>query len=216
MKSKYPVRVLLKTTHNYYSQMWLLEKDESTDNKLHYYGYSTTLDELPNLSETSEENQRKVIEEFKKIFQKDNIEIWLDDVKIKAKKGTSTITLKARLNEDKQIELDSDFAKKLDEVYQNSRAIGTLEFLEELEKTKFEKLYEMNIPFALIMNPNGLFDSKKRFEIFKNNNFEMLILQGRMNFHNGTEMRNSPNFQSIYICSGILKDKIMFTYMNKD
>jgi len=42
----------------------------------------------------------------------------------------------ARLNENKQIELDSDFAKKLDEVYQNSRAIGTLQFLEELEKTK--------------------------------------------------------------------------------
>jgi len=57
-------------------------------------------------------------------------------VKIKAKKGTLTIVFKARLNEDKQIELDSDFAKKLDEVYQNSRAIGTLQFLEELEKTK--------------------------------------------------------------------------------
>ena len=74
----------------------------------------------------------------------------------------------------------------------------------------------MNIPFALIMNSNGLFDSKKRFEIFKNNNFEMLIPQGRMNFHNGLEVRNSPNFQSIYICNGILKDKIMFTYMDKD
>lgn len=136
MKSKYPKRVILRTTHNYYNQTWLLEEDESTDNKLHYYGYSITLDELPNLSKTSEENQKKVIEEFKKIFQKDNIEIWLDDVKIKTKKGTSTITLKARLNENKQIELDSDFSKKLDEVYQNSRAIGTLEFLEELEKTK--------------------------------------------------------------------------------
>lgn len=136
MKSKYPKRVILRTVHNYYTQIWLLEEDESTDNKLHYYGYSTTLDELPNLSETSEENQKKVIEEFKRIFQKDNIEIWLDDVKIKAKKGTSTIVFKARLNENKQIELDSDFAKKLDEVYQNSQAIGTLQFLEELEKTK--------------------------------------------------------------------------------
>lgn len=136
MEKKYPKRIILRTVHNYYTQIWLLEEDESTDNKLHYYGYSTTLDELPNLSETSEENQRKVIEEFKKIFKKDNIEIWLDDIKIKAKKGTSTIVFKARLNEDKQIELDSDFAKKLDEVYQNSRAIGTLQFLEELEETK--------------------------------------------------------------------------------
>ena len=136
MSSKYPKRVILRTFHNYYTQIWLLEEDESTDNKLHYYGYSTTLDELPNLSVTSEENQRKVIEEFKRIFQKDNIEIWLDDVKIKAKKGTSTIVFKARLNENKQIELDSDFATKLNEVYQESRAIGTLQFLEELEKTK--------------------------------------------------------------------------------
>lgn len=136
MESKYPKRVILKSAHNYYSQMWLLEEDESTDNKLHYYGYNITLYELPNLSKTSEENQKKVIEEFKRIFQEDNIEICLDDIKIKDKKGTSTITLKGRLNENKQIELDSDFAKKLDEVYQNSRAIGTLQFLEELEKTK--------------------------------------------------------------------------------
>lgn len=136
MESKYPKQVILKSAHNYYSQMWLLEEDESTDNKLHYYGYNITLYELPNLSKTSEENQKKVIEEFKRIFQEDNIEICLDDIKIKDKKGTSTITLKGRLNENKQIELDSDFAKKLDEVYQNSRAIGTLQFLEELEKTK--------------------------------------------------------------------------------
>lgn len=136
MKNKYPERVILRTVHNYYSQIWLLDEVESTNNKLHYYGYDTALDDLPDLSTTSEENQRKVIEEFKRIFAKDNIEIWLDDVKIKAKKGTSAITLKARLNEDKQIELDSDFAKKLNEVYQNSRAIGTLQFLEELEKTK--------------------------------------------------------------------------------
>jgi hypothetical protein len=136
MESKHPERVILRTVHNYYSQIWLLDEVESTNNKLHYYGYDTALDDLPDLSTTSEENQRKVIDEFKRIFTKDNIEIWLDDVKIKAKKGTSTITFKARLNEDKQIELDSDFAKKLDEVYQNSRAIGTLQFLEELEKTK--------------------------------------------------------------------------------
>ena len=136
MKSKYPTIVEIDIGIFYVGQTWCLEKDESTDNKLQYYGYDANLYPLPDLSKTSEENQRKVIEKFKQLFQKDNIEIWLDDVKIKAKKGTSTITLKARLNEDKQIELDSDFAKKLDEVYQNSRAIGTLQFLEELEETK--------------------------------------------------------------------------------
>lgn len=136
MESKYPTIVEIDVGIFYVGQTWCLEKDELTDNKLQYYGYDANLYPLPDLSKTSEENQRKVIEKFKRIFEKENIEIWLDDIKIKAKKGTSTITLKARLNENKQIELDSEFAKKLDEVYQNSRAIGTLEFLEELEKTK--------------------------------------------------------------------------------
>ena len=136
MKSEYPVVVDIKEDDIYKAQTWYLEEDESTDNKLQYYGYDANLYPLLDLSKTSEENQRKVIEKFKQLFKKDNIEIWLDDVKIKAKEGTSTITLKARLNENKQIELDSDFAKKLDEVYQNSRAIGTLQFLEELEETK--------------------------------------------------------------------------------
>lgn len=136
MESKYPKLMDLSDKNRYQTQTWIYEESKSTKDKLQYYGYDANLHPLPDLSKTSEENQRKVIERVKKIFAKDNIEIWLDDVKIKAKKGTSTIVFKARLNEDKQIELDSDFAKKLDEVYQNSRAIGTLEFLDELEKTK--------------------------------------------------------------------------------
>ena len=136
MKSNYPKLIDLSDKNRYQTQMWIYEESESTKDKLQYYGYDANLYPLPGLSKTSEENQRKVIEKFKQLFKKENIEIWLDDVKIKAKKGTSTIVFKARLNEDKQIELDSDFAKKLDEVYQDSRAIGTLQFLEELEKTK--------------------------------------------------------------------------------
>lgn len=128
--------IVLTYNRGYESQTWILEEIESTKDKLQYYGYDANLYPLQDLSKTSEENQKEVIEKIKRIFEKENIEIWLDDIKIKAKKGTSTITLKARLNEDKKIELDSDFAKKLNEVYQNSRAIGTLEFLEELEKTK--------------------------------------------------------------------------------
>ena len=128
--------IVLTYDYDYETQTWIYEESESTKDKLQYYGYDANLCPLPDLSKTSEENQKDVIEKIKKLFKKDNIEIWLDDVKIKTKKGTSTITLKARLNENKQIELDSDFAKKLDEVYQNSRAIGTLQFLEELEKTK--------------------------------------------------------------------------------
>ena len=77
-----------------------------------------------------------------------------------------------------------------------------------------KKMYDFGLPFALIMNQNGIFDSKSRFELFKNNNFELLIPKGRMRFFDETmEIKNNPNFQSIYVCSEILDKQIEFTDM---
>lgn len=80
----------------------------------------------------------------------------------------------------------------------------------------FEELFNFGLPFAMIMNFNGLFDAKARFELFKNNKFELLIPKGRMCFFNeNMEAKNSPNFQSIYVCSDILDNQIEFTDMAK-
>ncbi|HEL1196694.1 TPA: hypothetical protein TVL25_001917 [Streptococcus equi subsp. zooepidemicus] len=77
-----------------------------------------------------------------------------------------------------------------------------------------ERLYSFDIPFALIINMNGLFDSKARFELFRANNFELLIPKGRMKFFDEQmASQNNPNFQSIYVCSGILNKQIEFTDM---
>lgn len=66
----------------------------------------------------------------------------------------------------------------------------------------------------MIMNSNGLFDAKARYELFSNNKFELLIPKGRMSFFNENMVaRNNPNFQSIYVCSGILDNQIEFTNM---
>lgn len=79
----------------------------------------------------------------------------------------------------------------------------------------FLRLYELGLPFAMIMNNNGLFDSKARYELFKKNNFELLIPKGRMRFFDETmEVKNSPNFQSIYVCNGILPQTIEFVDMD--
>lgn len=79
----------------------------------------------------------------------------------------------------------------------------------------FLRLYELGLPFAMIMNNNGLFDSKARYELFKNNNFELLIPKGWMRFFDETmEVKNSPNFQSIYVCNGILPQTIEFVDMD--
>lgn len=76
----------------------------------------------------------------------------------------------------------------------------------------FQKLYEWNIPFALIMNMNGIFDSKQRYEIFKHKDIEFLIPKGRMKFFTQDGItKNSPNFQSIYVCSKMLDKQIVFS-----
>lgn len=79
----------------------------------------------------------------------------------------------------------------------------------------FEKLYEWDMPFALIMNFNGLFDSKKRVNIFRNHRVEMLVPKGRMKFfHKDKGGLNSPNFQSIYVCNKLLDEQIVFDETN--
>jgi hypothetical protein len=45
-----------------------------------------------------------------------------------------------------------------------------------------EKLFNAGVPFAMILNFNGLFDSKVRWKLFKDNQFELLIPLGRMHF----------------------------------
>ena len=75
----------------------------------------------------------------------------------------------------------------------------------------FKRLYEFDIPFCLVMNFNGLFDSKERFEIFKNHDIELYIPKGRMKFvAKDKGQMNSPNFQSVYVCSKMLDNKIEF------
>lgn len=73
-----------------------------------------------------------------------------------------------------------------------------------------EKLFESKVPFAMIMNFNGLFDAKSRWELFKNNQFELLVPCGRMHFFNSECKSNSPNFQSVYVCSKILPKQLVF------
>jgi hypothetical protein len=73
-----------------------------------------------------------------------------------------------------------------------------------------EKLFKAEVPFAMILNFNGLFDSKARWELFRDNQFELLIPLGRMHFFNEECAGNSPNFQSIYVCKDMLPKQICF------
>lgn len=75
-----------------------------------------------------------------------------------------------------------------------------------------KKLYGMNIPFALVVNFNGLFDSKARAQLFRENGVQLLIPYGRMKFFcKGKGQLNHPNFQSVYVCNNFLEKQISFS-----
>lgn len=81
----------------------------------------------------------------------------------------------------------------------------------------FKKLYEIGIPFAMLINFQGIFDHKERFELFKSHRTEMLWLSPRVNYIK--ENNSSPSgvpFQSGYLCSGILDSQLEFEYLNKN
>jgi len=72
------------------------------------------------------------------------------------------------------------------------------------------RLFEADVPFAIIVNSIGLFDSKGRYELFKNNEFELLIPNGRIKFFNDNMIGKSPNFQSIFVCKKMATRQIEF------
>ena len=59
----------------------------------------------------------------------------------------------------------------------------------------------------------GLFESKNRFNLFKNNNFEIMYFDKRISyFKNYTDQKPSlnPPFSSVYLCHNMLPTQIIF------
>lgn len=80
----------------------------------------------------------------------------------------------------------------------------------------FKRLYEIGKPYAMLINFQGIFDHKERFEMFKNNRVEMLWLTPRVNYIKPNENKSSGvPFQSGYLCSGIFEEGLNFESVNK-
>ena len=80
----------------------------------------------------------------------------------------------------------------------------------------FKRLYEIGIPFAMLLNFQGIFDNRARFEMFKTHRVEMLWLSPRVTYikPDGAKV-GSPPFQSGYLMSGISQQQLVFEYINK-
>ncbi len=87
-----------------------------------------------------------------------------------------------------------------------------------LRQNILKRLFDIGKPFMMLMNTNGIFDSKTRWNLFKNNNFTLIYLEGRINYmdrYGGTNCL-SPPFQSAYVCSKISETQIIFEEPTKN
>lgn len=81
-----------------------------------------------------------------------------------------------------------------------------------------ERLFSFNVPFAMLVGVVGLFESQKRFNMFKNNDFEIMYMNKRIAyFKDYSEQKPSlnPPFSSVYVCHNMLPKQIVFEEINK-
>ena len=80
----------------------------------------------------------------------------------------------------------------------------------------FKRLIEIGKPYAMLINFQGIFDNKNRFEMFKNNRTEMLWLSPRVNYiKQGDYKASGVPYQSGYLCSWIFEKQLNFEYLDK-
>ena len=82
----------------------------------------------------------------------------------------------------------------------------------------FNRLFSFNIPFAMLVGVVGIFESKERFTMFKNNTFEIMYFDKRISFFKDYADQKpslNPPFSSVYICSKMLPEKIVFETLDK-
>lgn len=82
-----------------------------------------------------------------------------------------------------------------------------------------ERLFKIGKPFAMLINGNELFGGQKRFDLFKNNKFEIMYFNKRISYfqdyNNLVTSKLNPPFSSVYICHNFLPEQIMFETVNK-
>lgn len=81
-----------------------------------------------------------------------------------------------------------------------------------------ERLFELDRPFAMLVGVVGLFESQKRFNMFKNNDFEIMYFNKRVSYfkdYNDPKPSLNPPFSSVYVCHKMLPKQIVFEEIEK-
>tara|TARA_R110001632_G_C11145157_1_gene396664 strand:- start:69 stop:623 length:555 start_codon:yes stop_codon:yes gene_type:complete len=87
-----------------------------------------------------------------------------------------------------------------------------------LKNEVLKKLFSIKVPFAMLLGVVGIFESKKRFQLFKENKFEIMYFNRRVSYfkyYSNRKPELNPPFSSVYITSGFLPDRIVFEEIDK-
>ena len=87
-----------------------------------------------------------------------------------------------------------------------------------LKSEVLDRLFSFKKPFAMLLGVVGLFESQKRFNMFKNNTFEVMYMNLRVDYFKSFEEikpSKNPPFSSVYVCHDMLPQKIVFEIIDK-
>lgn len=82
-----------------------------------------------------------------------------------------------------------------------------------LKTEVLQKLFEIDKPFAMLVGVVGLFESQKRFEMFRDHEFEIMYMNRRIAYFKSYEEQKpslNPPFSSVYVCHKMLPQQIVF------
>ena len=81
-----------------------------------------------------------------------------------------------------------------------------------------QKLFDIGTPFAMLVGVAGLFESQKRFDMFRQHDFEIMYMNRRIAYFKSYEEQKpslNPPFSSVYVCHGVLPKQIVFEEIKK-
>ena len=82
-----------------------------------------------------------------------------------------------------------------------------------------ERLFAIGKPFAMLLGIVGLFESQKRFDMFRTHPFEIMYMNRRISYlkdYADEKSLSNPPFSSVYLCSKLLPERIVFEESRKE
>lgn len=81
-----------------------------------------------------------------------------------------------------------------------------------------ERLFELDVPFAMLVGADGLFETERRFSMFKQNYFEIMYFDKHISYlkdYADQKPSLNPPFSSVYVCHNLLPKEIAFERVKK-